>query len=287
MRKIILLAMFFLAWLYRSQVGIGTTSPATRLHIENGNVMGSGEPSATTVPSLYLYNSNAASSSAHAIASLRTNGAGSGNPYISWDLTSVQGYSMGIDNSTDQLIIANNWNFNNSNATKKMMIFNPTGQSRVVIPNSGNGSFSNSWPSGWGGGLATYDLSVLGIYYNGLVQQSDQRLKNSIQDMDLSFVNKFMDLRPVNYYWNEGKSEDKGLQYGFIAQEVAQIFPELVFTASDEMQTKSMNYQALHAMSARMIQLQQEQLSEQAQQIQSLQSSLAALHKRLAALEQK
>lgn len=287
MKKITLLGLSFFAWSFQAQVGIGTTAPATRLHIENSNVMGSGEPSSTTVPSLYIYNNNAASSTAHAIAAIRTNGAGSGNPYISWDLTGVMGYSMGIDNNTDQLIITNNWNFNNASAEKKMMIFNPSAQSRVIIPNSGNGSFSNSWPSGWGGGLATYDLSVLGIYYNAMLQQSDQRLKNSIQDMDLSFVNKFMSLRPVNYYWNEGKSEDKNIQYGFIAQEVAQIFPELVFTASDEMQTKSMNYQAFHAMSARMIQLQQAQLTEQAQQIQSLQTSLEALIKRLAALEQK
>jgi hypothetical protein len=276
MKKITLLALSFFAWSFQAQVGIGTTAPATRLHIENSNVMGAGEPSSTAVPSLYIYNNNAASSTAHAIAAIRTNGAGSGNPYISWDLTGVMGYSMGIDNNTDQLIITNNWNFNNASAEKKMMIFNPSAQSRVIIPNSGNGSFSNSWPSGWGGGLATYDLSVLGIYYNGMLQQSDQRLKNSIQDMDLSFVNKFMSLRPVNYYWNEG-----------IAQEVAQIFPELVFTASDEMQTKSMNYQAFHAMSARMIQLQQAQLKNQQQEINELKSSLELLDARLQSLEKK
>jgi hypothetical protein len=287
MKKIIICLVGFLSWYTHAQVGIGTTTPATRLHIENGNVMGTGEPSATTVPSLYIYNNNAASSTAHAIASLRTNGAGSGNPYISWDLTSVMGYSMGIDNSTDQLIITNNWNFNNASAEKKMMIFNPSAQSRVIIPNSGTGTFSNSWPSGWGGGLATYDLSVLGIYYNGMLAQSDQRLKNSIQDLDLSFVNKFMSLRPVNYYWNEGKSEDKNIQYGFIAQEVAQIFPELVFTGSDEMQTKSMNYQAFHAMSARMIQLQQAQLKEQQQEINELKRSLESLDARLQSLEKK
>jgi hypothetical protein len=166
------------------------------------------------------------------------------------------------------------------------MIFNPTGQSRVIIPSQA-GSFAASWPQGWGGGLATFDIACASVYSNSVILQSDMRLKNSVKDLDLSFVNKFMSLRPVNYYWNEGKSEDKGLQYGFIAQEVALVFPELVFTGSDEMQTKSMNYQAFHAMSARMIQLQQAQLTEQAQQIQSLQSSLEALNKRLAALEQK
>jgi hypothetical protein len=287
MKKITLLGLSFLAWSFQAQVGIGTTAPATRLHIQNTNTMGVNDsPASTTAPSLYIYNNNASSSAAHAVASLRTNGAGSGNPYISWDLTSVQGFSMGLDNSTDQLIISNNWNFNNSTNDKKLMIFNPTGQSRVIIPSQA-GSFAAAWPQGWGGGLATFDITCASVYSNSVILQSDMRLKNSVKDLDLSFVNKFMSLRPVNYYWNEGKSEDKGLQYGFIAQEVAQIFPELVFTASDEMQTKSMNYQAFHAMSARMIQLQQAQLKNQQQEINELKSSLELLDARLQSLEKK
>jgi hypothetical protein len=182
--------------------------------------------------------------------------------------------------------ISNNWNFNNSTNDKKLMIFNPTGQSRVIIPSQA-GSFAAAWPQGWGGGLATFDITCASIYSNSVVLQSDMRLKNSVKDLDLSFVNKFMSLRPVNYYWNEGKSEDKGLQYGFIAQEVAQIFPELVFTASDEIQTKSMNYQAFHAMSARMIQLQQVQLKDQQQEINELKRSLESLDARLQSLEKK
>lgn len=269
-----------------AQVGIGTTSPATRLHIENANLMGSGEPASTTVPSLYLFNSNNSSNTAHALACIRSGGANGGNPYLSWDIASVLGYSLGIDNSTDQLVFCNKWNFSLNNTGNKMMIFNNTGQSRVIIPNY-SGAYSSGWPSGWGGGLATFDLSVYGIYYNGLVQQSDMRLKNTIQDMDLSFVNKFMTLRPVNYYWNEGKSNDKGLQYGFIAQEVEQIFPELVFTATDETQTKSMNYQALHAMSAKMIQLQQQQISAQQQEIDALKRNIESLDSRLQKLENK
>ena len=123
MKKITLLGLSFLAWSFQAQVGIGTTAPATRLHIQNTNTMGVNDsPASTTVPSLYIYNNNASSSAAHAVASLRTNGAGSGNPYISWDLTSVQGFSMGIENNTDQLIISNNWSFNNSTNDKKLMI---------------------------------------------------------------------------------------------------------------------------------------------------------------------
>jgi len=34
----------------------------------------------------------------------------------------------------------------------------------------------------------------------------------------------------------------KQLQYGFVAQEVEKIYPNLVTTAQDEMKTKSVNY---------------------------------------------
>ena len=111
MKKIILLGLSFFAWSFQAQVGIGTTAPSTRLHIQNANTMGVNDnPSSSTVPSLYIYNTNSSSNAAHAVAALRTNGAGSGNPYISWDLTSVQGFSMGLDNSTDQLVFCNKWN---------------------------------------------------------------------------------------------------------------------------------------------------------------------------------
>ena len=42
-----------------------------------------------------------------------------------------------------------------------------------------------------------------------------------------------------------------------IAQEVEALFPEMVLTATDSMQTKSVNYQALHALSLKVIQSQQ------------------------------
>ncbi len=89
-----------------------------------------------------------------------------------------------------------------------------------------------------------------------------------------------MQLRPVNYFWNEGRNEDRGLQYGFIAQEVESVFPELVFTEDSEMKIKSMNYQAFHSMNVKMIQEQQKTIENQQSQIDALIQRLERLEKK-------
>ena len=244
------------------KVGIGTSTPTTAIHIQNSNALGASEdPSNNSVPSLYLYNSNNASSAAHAILGLRTAGNGSGNPYVSWDINAVKGFSMGINNSTDQLVINNRWDFQVGTAANNIMIMNETGQSRVIIPSDG-GSYSTSWPTGWGGGLALYDMTCAGIYYTTLSARSDMRLKNHIQDLSPNLTENLFKLRPVTYFWNKGESDDHNLQYGFIAQEVEALYPDLVATATDEQQTKSVNFQSFHALAIKAIQNQQIQIED-------------------------
>jgi hypothetical protein len=159
------------------------------------------------------------------------------------------------------------------------MIINRTGQSRVIIPSSA-GSFAADWPSGWGGGLITFDVSAASIYANGYVTRSDSRLKNSVENISNELIAKYLQLRPVSYYWNQDQPRDTKLQYGLIAQEVEPLFPEMVNTGTDEMQTKSVNYQSLHAISLKVIQ-------EQQKQIEILQQKQASLEQRLLLLESK
>lgn len=260
------------------KIGIGTSSPATMLHIENSNVLGSGNPGSSTVPNLYIFNSNNSSSDASAIATIRTNGISGGKPFLTWDVNGVSGFSMGINNPNGQLIINNTWDFTVGTATNNLMIFNRTGPSRVIIP-AYNGSYTSDWPSGWGGGFTTFDISCASIYYNGLVQRSDLRLKKDISPLSQDIVNKYLKLNPVTYYWKD-KALDQKLQYGLIAQETEKIFPELVSTATDEMQTKSINYQDLHAISLKVIQ-------EQQKQIETLLKNQNKLEKRVQGLESK
>jgi len=241
------------------KIGIGTSSPSSTLHIQNGNVFsGSDDPATNSVPSLYILNTNNSSTSAHAISTVRTAGTGGGKPYYSIDVSGAFGYSMGINNPTDQMIINTSWNFNTSSSNNAIII-NRSGQARVAVPEQG-GAYSSDWPSGWGGGLATYDFLAQSIKASNYVTRSDRRLKHTILNIDSAAMFKFLNLRPVTFYWNQDKPRDPNLQYGLIAQEVEALFPELVNTGVDSMQTKSVNYQALHVLSLKVIQAQQAEI---------------------------
>lgn len=256
--------------------GLGTPTPGTSLHIENGNTFGS--PANTTSPSIYVMNTNNASSAANATIAVRTAGTGGGKPYYSLDISGSFGYSMGINNPTDQMILNTSWDFNTT-AANNAIIINRTGQSRVIVP-APSGAYAADWPSGWGGGLATFDFSCAGIYYNTLAARSDKRLKNTIENISNELIAKYLQLRPVSYYWNQDQARDTKLQHGLIAQEVEPLFPEMVYTGTDAMETKSVNYQSLHALSLKVIQ-------EQQKQIEMLQQKQAALEQRLLLLESK
>lgn len=84
------------------------------------------------------------------------------------------------------------------------------------------------WVTGQGNGYLTGTLS----------QNSDRRLKTNIQPFKNS-LGKVNSLQGYHYNW-EDKTKDQTLQTGLIAQEVEQVFPELVSTNKDGY--KSVNY---------------------------------------------
>ena len=77
-----------------------------------------------------------------------------------------------------------------------------------------------------GAGPGTIDL---GVDATGLVvnQASDIRLKENIQTID-GALNTVQSLRGVTYNWIDREAGGNGLRYGFIAQEVQEVVPELV-----------------------------------------------------------
>jgi hypothetical protein len=85
------------------KVGVNNTNPSAPLHVT---------PTSSTVPEnngIYCYNSTN-SANQHSIVSVRTAGPNGGNPYVSWDINTVAGWSMGIDNSDgDKLKISAAW----------------------------------------------------------------------------------------------------------------------------------------------------------------------------------
>jgi len=75
---------------------------------------------------------------------------------------------------------------------------------------------------------------------------SDLRFKKNISSLG-GILKKFTKLRPVNFYWRTdefpAKQFGKSESFGLIAQEVEEIFPELV--ATDEQGFKLVNYSKL------------------------------------------
>lgn len=57
---------------------------------------------------------------------------------------------------------------------------------------------------------------------------SDQRLKQNITPLTDDTLDNIMKLNPVSFNWDPSFSADQTLQYGLIAQQVAQVFPNLV-----------------------------------------------------------
>jgi len=116
---------------------------------------------------------------------------------------------------------------------------------------------------------------------NGLVYvgNSSLRYKHDIKDFDYDQA-KFIGLRPVRFKWNSTGLDGVGL----IAEEVVRIYPELVsFNAAG--QPDSVNYDGISIVLLKAVQEQQKQIEEQKLQMQQLQTQNNDLKSRIEALE--
>jgi hypothetical protein len=93
------------------------------------------------------------------------------------------------------------------------------------------------------------DLYVAGTIYGTAVAPSDISIKENIRDLSLEVdFNKLLDLHPKQYTYKDD-TEHK-IHYGFIAQEIEQLYPNLVYSIKSDTDTdestnnniKSVNY---------------------------------------------
>jgi trimeric autotransporter adhesin len=123
---------------------------------------------------------------------------------------------------------------------------------------------------------------------------SSRRFKEDIQDMG-GVSRGLMRLRPVTFRYQKPFADgSKPIQYGLIAEEVAEVYPDLVAHSADG-QIETVKYQVLDAMllnevqrQQRMIEQQQETIEQQRHEIEALKAQLkgvSVLESRLVALE--
>ncbi|MEK7462957.1 MAG: tail fiber domain-containing protein [Patescibacteria group bacterium] len=152
-------------------------------------------------------------------------------------------------------------------ATTADTAFTPT--ERMRITNSGNVGIGTTAPG-------THALSVVGTA--GLstgtawTSTSDQRWKNIYSELKGESLNKIMALRPVSYKWNTLHDSqfgaNPGLKYGFIAQEVKKVIPEMI--SQDAEGYYWYNPSGMEAILTGAIQEQQKQIEELKAEISEL-----------------
>ena len=97
------------AYINGSGLGIGYT-PSVKLEVRSSGTT-YGDPSNNNVASAYILNETNNSTTAHAILALRTSTANGGDPFISFDVSGVAGWHIGVDNyDSDKFKIGLNWN---------------------------------------------------------------------------------------------------------------------------------------------------------------------------------
>ncbi|MCL6534301.1 MAG: tail fiber domain-containing protein [Armatimonadetes bacterium] len=154
--------------------------------------------------------------------------------------------------------------------------FGSAGKKGARIVGQGH-AFHEDWPSNWQGGLETWDIVCAAIRHSWIESRSDARLKRDIQPLDSSTeIQRLLSLRPVSFYWRDERLPQT-LQYGFLAQELREVFPELVSEGEDPQKTLAVNYQALIPLLVNALQVQQEQIRQQEARIQRLEAELQRL----------
>jgi trimeric autotransporter adhesin len=204
------------------------------------------------------------------------------------------GYAAGYNNSTgsNDIYIANEGP-SSGNESNTIRIGGDTGL--------GFGPQTAAYIAGIYGGLSSGGVSVY-VNSNGQLGtgSSSLRFKEQVRDMGDS-SNALRKLRPVTFFYRpEYDDGSHTLQYGLIAEEVAEVYPEMVAYDKDG-QPYTVKYQYLAPMLLNelqkqhavveaqqdVIEMQQRQVNAQQGQIESLQKQDAEMQQRLARLESR
>jgi hypothetical protein len=191
--------------------------------------------------------------------------------------TAVGGYALGFNTTgNNNIAIGYEAGFGNlATASNNIDIGNQgTGGDSSAIRIGSEGAQTNTYIAG------IYGVTSFGIpvYINSNGQlgtvSSSRRYKEDIQDMaDAS--SGLLRLRPVTFRYKKPSDDgSKPVQYGLIAEEVAEVYPDLVARSADG-QIETVKYQLLDPMLLNELQKQHATITAQQEQIRSLEERLA------------
>jgi hypothetical protein len=205
--------------------------------------------------------------------------AGSGNTAIGWG--ALEDNTTGIGNIAIGLVAGSDITTGNDNID----IGSPGSNIDNAVIRIGNTGIHTAFYAAGVYGVNTDGISVY-INSNGQLGtvSSSRRYKEDIQDMgDAS--SGLMRLRPVTFRYKKPFADgSKPIEYGLIAEEVAEVYPDLVAHSADG-QIETVKYQVLDSMLLNEMQKQQHQIGQQEEQIQKLEEQNRALQQRLEKLE--
>jgi hypothetical protein len=92
-----------------------------------------------------------------------------------------------------------------------------------------------------------------------VIGTSSRRFKDNIADMSADSADKLQELRPVSFTYK--KDENSNVQFGLIAEEVAEIYPELVPLDQDG-KPFSVKYDKITPLLVKYIQIQQAKIAD-------------------------
>jgi hypothetical protein len=128
-----------------------------------------------------------------------------------------------------------------------------SGEPQIVFYNSNTGSYED-------------------IKARSFIQASDASLKNNVNEI-VNASEKIKALHPISFNW-VGQANNAPKSYGFIAQEIEQIIPDIVFT-DDTSHLKSVNYISIIPYLVKAFQEQIQIIKEQEEKINMLKDELA------------
>ncbi|KAG7386686.1 hypothetical protein PHYPSEUDO_015366 [Phytophthora pseudosyringae] len=147
----------------------------------------------------------------------------------------------------------------------------------LISANTQSGTTSSGALVVTGGVGIGLDLRCGGTIYGTIAGSSDRRLKTAIQDVESS-REIIRQLRPVTYKWRRDEFPSRNLPEGefpgFLADEVAEVLPDLVLEDSDGW--KAVNYVGVVPHLVRAVQELQDQLEASQAQIDALLAARAA-----------